>query len=256
MGLQRGVSYRTSEDMERLLDTLGWHGGGLLALFAAVASANDLRGAVLEGWHYFAALHQLASMDGSDEDEGSGLDSDRWGGVARDLRTGAAAHIRNDLGRVMWTSRPGVTTMRGRGGTTVGFVREYIPITWQGVGRVTSDGSSTRVRWLNEESAVLRRGTGTGGGGIGRLTKLEITQYTPSGGESGTAPGGQAMIQVHVEGNRYCDRVRRPHRSNQIMLQFDSYSGLLTQRCWDAECRADAVYQWPVFQAPEVLRLR
>ncbi len=50
---------------------------------------------------------------------------------------------------------------------------------------------------------------------------------------------GQRVHRVlyQVNGNKYCARIGRPHKSNHVMFEADCSRGVLYQRCWDVDCR-------------------
>ena len=44
-------------------------------------------------------------------------------------------------------------------------------------------------------------------------------------------------MRYTILGNRYCQNIGRQHKSNGIMLEADLHLGLLSQLCWDPDCR-------------------
>lgn len=47
---------------------------------------------------------------------------------------------------------------------------------------------------------------------------------------------GDCLV-FQVDGNRWCARVERPHRSNGVMIRVDLALRVAYQTCWDEECR-------------------
>jgi len=54
-------------------------------------------------------------------------------------------------------------------------------------------------------------------------------------------------IRYQIGHNRWCQRVGRQHKSNQIILEVDILSGNMVQSCWDPECRG---YKSPLIPLP------
>jgi len=54
-------------------------------------------------------------------------------------------------------------------------------------------------------------------------------------------------IRYQIGNNRWCQRIRRQHKSNQIILEVDVLSGNMVQSCWDPECRG---YRSPPIPLP------
>eukprot|EP00918_Siedleckia_nematoides_P086658 GHVU01190709.1.p2 GENE.GHVU01190709.1~~GHVU01190709.1.p2 ORF type:complete len:194 (+),score=21.01 GHVU01190709.1:552-1133(+) len=48
--------------------------------------------------------------------------------------------------------------------------------------------------------------------------------------------GGDTLL-VGLGDNRYCERIRRPHKSNGVYLAVDTASRTFDQRCHDPDCR-------------------
>jgi hypothetical protein len=46
----------------------------------------------------------------------------------------------------------------------------------------------------------------------------------------------------HVGGTRYCARIQRAHKSNQIYFVADMKHGLVFQKCFDPECRGFSTF--------------
>ncbi len=55
-------------------------------------------------------------------------------------------------------------------------------------------------------------------------------------------PDGQTMI-YDISGNRFCERIGRPHRSNGIMFVVNFARGTFYQKCHDPDCRASG-FAW------------
>ena len=45
------------------------------------------------------------------------------------------------------------------------------------------------------------------------------------------------VIVYHILGNRYCHRIKRHHKSNQVMYEVNVNTGVMHQKCWDPDCR-------------------
>eukprot|EP01041_Mallomonas_annulata_P000956 gene956-1856_t len=45
-------------------------------------------------------------------------------------------------------------------------------------------------------------------------------------------------ITYQIGNNKFCSNIGRQHKSNSIMIEADLTRGLLSQRCWDPECRS------------------
>lgn len=71
------------------------------------------------------------------------------------------------------------------------------------------------------------------------------------------APGGRISnisyspefdtISLFIEGNRFCQNIGREHKSNHIYLICNLTRGILTQRCFDPDCRG---YESPPIDIP------
>ena len=46
------------------------------------------------------------------------------------------------------------------------------------------------------------------------------------------------VVSFRIDGNRWCDRIGREHKSNGITLHVDTVKGCFYQRCFDPDCRA------------------
>ena len=52
------------------------------------------------------------------------------------------------------------------------------------------------------------------------------------------APGSPgARLSYAVEGDRYCERIGRPHKSNHVMMVVELGARVVYQSCWDPDCR-------------------
>ena len=40
-----------------------------------------------------------------------------------------------------------------------------------------------------------------------------------------------------MEGDRYCERIGRPHKSNHVMMVVELGARVVYQSCWDPDCR-------------------
>ena len=49
------------------------------------------------------------------------------------------------------------------------------------------------------------------------------------------SPG--ARLSYAVEGDRYCERIGRPHKSNHVMMVVELGARVVYQSCWDPDCR-------------------
>lgn len=56
------------------------------------------------------------------------------------------------------------------------------------------------------------------------------------------------LITYNMKGNRYCERIRREHKSNNVMWNVDLLVGSMTcyQTCHDPECQAAGFRGQPV----------
>lgn len=51
------------------------------------------------------------------------------------------------------------------------------------------------------------------------------------------AVNSTVFMEYQIAGNRYCQNINRPHKSNNIMFEVNLNSGVARQKCWDIECR-------------------
>ena len=56
-------------------------------------------------------------------------------------------------------------------------------------------------------------------------------------------------IRYQINHYRWCARVARQHKSNQIILNIDVGAGIMVQSCWDPDCRG---YRSPPIPLPQV----
>ena len=61
------------------------------------------------------------------------------------------------------------------------------------------------------------------------------------------------ILCLNVEGNKYCGNIGRPHKSNHIYLVCKLSSGVVTQRCYDPDCRG---YESSPTEIPDDLLLK
>jgi hypothetical protein len=53
----------------------------------------------------------------------------------------------------------------------------------------------------------------------------------------GRAPAGQPAIMLNIRGNRWCERIGGPHKSNGTYYVVNLGTGCWCQKCYDPECR-------------------
>lgn len=70
--------------------------------------------------------------------------------------------------------------------------------------------------------------------------------------ENDVKNGLPQFITYQMSRNRYCERLKRPHRSNNIMWTVDLQAMQCTQACHDPDCRALRFRGTPVDLPPEV----
>ena len=98
--------------------------------------------------------------------------------------------------------------------------------------------------WRNVAEHVISVWNARAGGALGRIRS--VTWQTPRIGSESAAAGRVSgggntrgrVASLQVDGNRWCDRIGRQHKSNGIILIVDSGKGCFYQKCFDPDCRA------------------
>lgn len=101
-------------------------------------------------------------------------------------------------------------------------------------------------------------------------TSIAITNMNTSTGVENSALGGATSSIAHIPpsvstfhldyqiaGNRFCQNINRPHKSNNIMFEVNLSAGFARQKCWDVDCRGfrSEPMPMPVQSAPSLLEL-
>ena len=58
-------------------------------------------------------------------------------------------------------------------------------------------------------------------------------------------------IRYQISKNKFCYNINRPHKNNNIMIEVDFDKFVLTQICWDPDCRG---FRSQPFIIPEELK--
>lgn len=80
------------------------------------------------------------------------------------------------------------------------------------------------------------------------IENFALQKFAPQGyiSKSGYSPEFDTMSMI-VEGCKYCHRIGREHKSNHIYLICNLSKGVITQRCFDPDCRG---YESPPVEIP------
>mmetsp|Transcript_16866 Transcript_16866/g.29817 ORF Transcript_16866/g.29817 Transcript_16866/m.29817 type:complete len:435 (-) Transcript_16866:171-1475(-) len=64
--------------------------------------------------------------------------------------------------------------------------------------------------------------------------------------KSATDQSKTTHLTLHLAVNRFCHRIMRPHRSNNVLYIVDLQAGTFCQRCYDSDCAHWASSSWPI----------